>query len=428
MPPSSPSLASRVADIVFGHKPDLGHFEALYRTLHQGAELSTCENQTADLVASALADMGFRVERHLGGTGVAGVLSSGEGGTTVLLRAELDGLPIKEETGLPYASTRRMADSWGRDQPTMHACGHDLHMACLLATAALLHDARAEWNGTVIVVFQPNEEHTGGAQAMVDGGLYNRVPVPDVVLGQHSGPFKAGTLNVRAGPVLVSADTMRIRLFSSLGHAANPQVNIDPVKLASNIIVKLDDLAKEIAGDEYAYIGVDEIHAGYPGQDWVSHADLTLDVKAYNPTIRQTLLDRITVLVKEEWANSGAKNSPEISVSVGAPLTENSPTHSAAIRRTFASFFGDSILGDALPRHPCEDFSRLAAAHDTPYVFWFFGREDPQAFDDAILTGTFLDKIPINHSPFNSPTLHPTLEFGTEALALAALTFLVGEE
>lgn len=151
-------------------------------------------------------------------------------------------------------------------------------------------------------------------------------------------------------------------------------------------------------------------------------------MKVYSPNIRQTLLDRIAILVKEESANSGAKKCPDISVSVRAPLTENSPTHSAAIRRTFARSPGDSNLGDALPKHPCENFSQLATVHDTPYVFWFFTREDSRAFDDAIQTNPFLDKIPINHSPFNTPTLHPTLQVGTEALALAALTFVVGEE
>lgn len=156
------------------------------------------------------------------------MLRNGDG-PTVLLRAELDALPIEQDTGLPYASTKRMANSWGRDQPTMHACGHDVHMTCLMAAATLLDNAKAEWAGTagtVALVFQPNEEHTGGANAMAEGGLYNPVSIPDVVLGQHSGPFKAGHINIRAGPVLVSADTMTIKLFSTLGYAANNRPSI----------------------------------------------------------------------------------------------------------------------------------------------------------------------------------------------------------
>ncbi|KAG5772040.1 hypothetical protein H9Q72_001653 [Fusarium xylarioides] len=287
-----------LGDIVRRQNPDLEPFEQAYRQIHENAELSEQESSTAQHVASFLATLDFEAIRGIGGKGVVGILRNGKG-QTVLLRAELDGLPIQEDTGLPYASMKRMADSWGRHQPTMHACGHDMHMACLMAAASLLNNGKTEWSGTLIALFQPNEEHTGGAKALVEGGLYDRVPIPDVILGQHSGPFQAGNINIRGGPVLESADTMHIKIYSSLGHPANSQVNIDPVKLASNIIVQLDSLVDKIAGDQYAHAGVDEIHAGYPGQDWLSHVDLTLDVKAYDDAIRLSLLDRIGDLIRE---------------------------------------------------------------------------------------------------------------------------------
>ncbi|KAI1153873.1 hypothetical protein F4825DRAFT_460806 [Nemania diffusa] len=404
MTPDGPQLGV-IRDIVNRYRPDLAPFEEAYREIHRNAELSTSESMTANHVASFMTDLGFQVFRGIGGHGVAAVLYNGHG-TTVLLRAELDALPIEEATGLPFASTKRMPDSWGREQPTMHACGHDLHIACLLASATLLRDAVDHWKGTLVIVFQPNEEHTGGAQAMVDGGLYDLVPVPDIVLGQHSGPFAAGTLNIRGGPVLVSADTVHVRLYSSLGHAANPQSNIDVVKLASRIILKLDSLAKEVAGEEYALVSVDQIHASYPGQDWVSHADITLDVKTYSDSIRRDLLERIRSTVVAESASAGVTTPPEIKFNVRAPLTSNSLPHADSLRRTFSFFFGEENIGDNIPKHPCEDFSRLATANARPYVFWFFGREDPQQFRDALEKDKFLDKIPLNHSPYNAPLLN----------------------
>ncbi|KAH7157360.1 hypothetical protein B0J13DRAFT_617463 [Dactylonectria estremocensis] len=269
--------------MVLGHKPDLALFEALSRTFHWNADPSSREYHTTGHIASALAAMVLRFECQVGGAGVAGVLSGGKDDKTILPRAELD-------------------------QLTMHVCGHDLHIACLLAAAALFQDARAEWNGTVTILFLHNEEHTGGAQAVTDGGLSSQVSVPCIVLGQHSGRLKACTL-----------DALRIA-----GLRSQPSRNIDPVKLASKIIVKFEDLAKEIAGDH--------------------------------------------------------------------------TTDEATIRQTFASFFGDSNLRNALA----------------------------QVFDNSIRTDTFLDKIPICHSIFNSPTLYLTLEVGIGALALATLTFLVG--
>ncbi|KAI0875588.1 hypothetical protein GGS24DRAFT_515356 [Hypoxylon argillaceum] len=395
MTPDGPQLGV-IRDIVNRYRPDLAPFEEAYREIHRNAELSTSESMTANHVASFMTDLGFQVFRGIGGHGVAAVLYNGHG-TTVLLRAELDALPIEEATGLPFASTKRMPDSWGREQPTMHACGHDLHIACLLASATLLRDAVDHWKGTLVIVFQPNED----------------------------GPFAAGTLNIRGGPVLVSADTVHVRLYSSLGHAANPQSNIDVVKLASRIILKLDSLAKEVAGEEYALVSVDQIHAGYPGQDWVSHADITLDVKTYSDSIRRDLLERIRSTVVAESASAGVTTPPEIKFNVRAPLTSNSLPHADSLRKTFSFFFGEENIGDNIPKHPCEDFSRLATANARPYVFWFFGREDPQQFRDALEKDKFLDKIPLNHSPYNAPLLNPSLRIGADALALASLSFLM---
>ncbi|KAL1846578.1 hypothetical protein Daus18300_014222 [Diaporthe australafricana] len=411
------------SDIVSRYRPDLNQFEAIYRSIHENAELSGKESETAQRVADHLSSLGFFVAKGVGGTGVIGVLRNGQG-QCIMLRAELDALPIREATGLPYACSKTMKDSWGLDQPVMHACGHDLHLASLLATATLMKEAESQWQGTLVLVFQPNEEHTGGAQAMVDEGLYDIVPVPDAIFGQHSGPFQAGHVRIRSGPVLVSADSVKIRLYSSLGHAANPQVNIDPVKVASALILRSDEMAREASGGEFASITVNEIHAGHPGQDWVSHVDLVLDVKTYSEDIRQKLLRGIRDMATKLSHEAGVPKPPTVTTSVRAPLTRNDEGLTEILRQSFIDHFGPEKVGDALPKHPCEDFSRLAAPFGTPYVFWFFGRQDPVEFEEAVRADEFLDKVPINHSPFNGPVLRPTLQTGTDALALAALNFL----
>lgn len=410
-------------DIVNYYRPDLDQFEEIYRWIHENAELSKAETQTARRVADHLSSLGFSVTEGVGGTGVVGILRNGQG-RCVMLRAELDALPIKEATGLPYSCDNTMADNWGRVQPVMHACGHDLHMASLLAAATLMKEAMSQWLGTLVVVFQPDEEHTGGAQAMVDQGLYDIVPVPDAIFGQHSGPFQAGHINIKPGPVLVSADTIKIKLYSSLGHPANPQVNADPVLLASKLIIRMNELIDQSDHGKFATMSVAEIHAGHPGQDWVSHVDLMLDVKTYDEPLRQDMLDMIRSEVEATCCKAGVAKSPEVTTSSRAPLTRNDAGLAETLRQSFGAHFGADKIGGAVPKHPCEDFSRLAAPHNVPYVFWFFGRQDPSGFEEAVRADEVLDKIPLNHSPFNAPVLRPTLRTGTDALALAALSLL----
>ncbi|TPX11561.1 uncharacterized protein E0L32_007772 [Thyridium curvatum] len=371
-------------DVVDRWAPPLEPLEKLYKDIHANPELSRLEERTASVVASRLREIRYDVHEAIGGHGVVGVLENGPG-KVVLLRAELDALPIREQTNISYASTKRMADWWGRDQPVMHACGHDLHMTCLLAAAELLEAARSEWAGTLLVLFQPNEEHTGGAQAMVDDGLYDKVPRPDIVMAQHLMQIPSGAVSIKPGPVLVSADTVNIRIFSSEGHPANPQVSVDVAVVASKIIARLENLVHETAKAGYASATVEELHLGQPGLDWVQHADIVLDVKAYDPSIRSRLLDGVTEIVREVF---------------------------------WAAFGAQSVLDD-VPSHPCEDFSILATAINVPYVFWFLGRADAEALDRAKKAGRLLDDIPIEHSPFNAPLIHPTLETVLRKLELA---------
>lgn len=411
----------QVEDIVRKFTPDLVPFVSIYKDIHKHPELSCGEERTASVVAEKLQNMGFGVHQNIGGHGVVGVLENGPG-KVVMWRAELDALPIKEQTELPYSSNHSMVDMWGREQPVMHACGHDMHMACLLAAAKLLHDAREQWNGTLQVLFQPNEEHTGGAQAMISGGLYDKVSKPDVVFAQHLIPMPSGSVSILPGPVLASADTVKVRIFSSEGRRINPNVAVEVSLVACKIIMRMQSLVEELAKDGYAAFRVDEIHAGGPGMDFVPHLDMVLDVKAYTPEIREKLLSGVKEVVEDEATSSGAAKKPEITYSVRAPLTSNDEKIAGTLKVGFETFFGRNNVLDDVPRHPCEDFSILAREIQAPYVYWFLGKADPTVLDEARKEGKFLDKIPLEHSPFNAPLIHPTLETGMNALCIAALS------
>lgn len=207
--------------IVDSFRPDLTSYETFYRTVHENCEISGLDSQTASLVADHLMSLEFKVHTGIGGHGIAGVFTNGDG-KTILMRAELDALPILEQTTLPYKSTKRMIDRYGNERPVMHACGHDMNMATLLGAAALLKSAAEKWSGTLIIIFQPDEEETGGAQAMVDDGLYDKVPVPDIMLGQHVVPLAAGKVAIRSCPALVAADSANVRITGGPCPGPNP--------------------------------------------------------------------------------------------------------------------------------------------------------------------------------------------------------------
>ena len=205
-----------LADLTSTSRPDLLVYEDFYQDVHRDPELPKQESRTASKIGHYLEHLGFTVIYDIGGHGVVGMLNDGPG-QKVLLRSEMDAFPIKEQTGLPYASTKIMMDEYGKEQPVMDACGHDLYMAALLAALATLKNCQREWHGTVIALFQPNEEYSGGAQTMVNDGLYNRIPVPDVILGQHVVPLKSGLVATRPGVVLPSADALDIRIYGDSG-------------------------------------------------------------------------------------------------------------------------------------------------------------------------------------------------------------------
>ncbi|MCJ1430726.1 hypothetical protein MMC27_000076 [Xylographa pallens] len=409
-----------LASIVERFRPSLTPFEAFYRDLHQNPELPTKERRTASVVAEKLRSIGYtEVHENIGGYGLVAVFRNGPG-KTILIRSELDALPVCEKTELSYASKVRMQDAWGAERPVMHACAHDMHATCLLAASTLLHSAQDLWSGTLLILFQPNEEYLGGAQAMIDDGLYDKVPVPDLVLGQHVVPLESGTLAFSTGPVLAAADSVDIRVNSS-GPGVNAQDNIDPILVAAHILVRVNTM--EISPKEMVVLQCRQFHSGWPGADYRPYADLNIDVKTYTPAMRTQVLKGIERIVKAECSASGIEDKPEIKLKVRAPLTSSTPETVHTIRKTFSAHLKATLV-EQRPKTSCEDFSILATSKNRPYAYWTLGGIDHDLWHKAQNSDSPDAIIPNNHSSYYVPVIQPTMRVGTDAMALAVLTFL----
>ncbi|MFP3578864.1 amidohydrolase [Arthrobacter sp. SIMBA_036] len=398
--------------------------QELYRDLHTHPELSFQEVRTAGIVAGHLEQLGLRVHRGVGKTGVVGVLENGAG-PVVMVRADMDGLPVKEATGLDYASTEVGIDPEGNEVPVMHACGHDVHVSCLLGAVESLSSARQEWRGTLIAVFQPAEEWGGGAEAMVNDGLYGLVPKPDVVLGQHVAPFPAGWLGLRAGAAMASADSLTITLHGQGGHGSRPETTVDPVLMAAAATVRLQGIvARELAASDSAVVTVGQIHSGTKNNIIPETATLGLSVRSFDDATRGKVLGSIERVVRSEAAASGAPREPEFSYEDHFPLTFNDEAAAGRVTEAFQAKFGAGHIIDPGPVSGSEDVGALAKGAGAPLVFWFLGGADPALFQEWATTGRLPEDIPSNHSPHFAPVIEPTLTHGTEALVTAAREFL----
>jgi hippurate hydrolase len=399
----------------------------LYRDLHAHPELAFQETRTAAIVAERLRASGYETTTGVGGTGVVGVLRNGAG-PTALLRADMDALPVLESTGLAYASTARATDADGHDVPVMHACGHDVHVACLLGAADVLSTGRSAWQGTLMLVFQPAEEVGRGAQAMVDDGLFDRFGRPAVVLGQHVAPLPAGTFALRPGPAFAAADALRIVLFGRGGHGSRPEVSVDPVVMAAATVMRLQGIvSREVAGAETAVVTIGAIRAGTKENIIPDNAELLVSVRTYDEEVRERVLAAIDRIMRGEAAASGAPREPEITRIGAFPPVVNDPAACARTRYGFDVEFGPGRVFDPGPLPASEDVGVLATAADAPCVFWLLGGADPATFEGA---STFPDiervtrDHPSNHSPLYAPVVDPTLDLGVRALVSAAHTWL----
>ena len=413
---------SSVQEILAGYDGLQAAQEAFYKDLHQHPELSHQEQRTAQRVAGQLQQYGCTVQAGIGGTGVVGMLSNG-GGPAVLLRADMDALPVKEDTGADYASTATAQDADGNEVPVAHACGHDIHVSCLLGMTKLMADHPGQWNGTLLALFQPAEETGDGAQGMVDDGLLTRIPAPDVALAQHVLRGVAGTAGTRSGPFLSAADSIKITVYGRGGHGSMPQNTIDPVVLAAMIVVRLQTVvSREIAPGQTAVLTVGSSQAGTTSNVIPDHAVLQLNTRSYTQQTRQRMLAAIQRIVRAECQAAGSPKDPDFETLDSYPLTDNDAGTTRRVAAAFSAHFGDRAL-QWDQQTASEDFSNIPRAAGIPYTYWAIGGTDPQTYRTAEKNG-HLDDLPANHSPKFLPPLQPTLRTGTEALTAAALAWL----
>ncbi|MDD7928411.1 amidohydrolase [Microbacterium thalli] len=398
--------------------------DALYTDLHRHPELSFQETRTAAVIAAKLSELGLSYEEGVGRTGVVTAIENGDG-PVVWLRADMDGLPVPEQTGLDYASTARGVDPAGNDVPVMHACGHDMHVTALLGAIERLIAIRDKWSGTVVAVFQPAEEYGAGSQAMIADGVLDRFPKPDIVLGQHVTPLPAGVIGVRPGTQMAASDGLTVVLHGRGGHGSRPHSTIDPVVMAAATVMRLQTVvSREVDPRDVAVVTVGSIHAGLKNNIIPAEAKLELSLRYPDDAARERVMSKVERIVRAEAAASGAETEPTISVDHTLPPTINDHTATARLTRAFERTFGEGSVVDPGMFTGSEDVSWFAREAGVPLVFWFWGGVDPQKFADAVAGGTVERDIPTNHSPFFAPVMHPTIERGVENLVVAAQEFL----
>ncbi|SPM28729.1 amidohydrolase [Mycobacterium terramassiliense] len=417
------TASKRAAEILKGLAEIRPWQENLYRDIHRHPELSHQEHRTANLAADKLRGLSYEVRDGIGGTGVVGVLRNGAG-PTVLMRADMDALPVEEATGLPYASTVRASDAAGNEVPVMHACGHDVHVTCLLGAAALLAGGSDHWNGTAIALFQPAEEVGDGASVMVDDGLTTAVPPVDVALAQHVLPAPAGHVGTHRGPVLSAADSMRITVYGRGAHGSMPQAGVDPVVLTAMIVVRLQTIvSREVAPTDTVVLTVGSIHAGTKSNVIGDQAVLELNLRTYDESTRSAVLAAIRRIVIAECQASNSPKAPVFELYDRFPLTVNDAEVTERVSDAFAGFFGERFQPMAA-QSASEDFSDIPKALKAPYTYWGIGGIDNELYRKALDAGRVSQDIPVNHSPTFAPVIQPTLDTGTQALVVAALAWL----
>lgn len=379
-----------------------GWQEDLYRHLHAHPELSFQEVETRAEIARRLRALGYDVQ-EVGG-GVVGVMRNGDG-PTVLFRADIDALPVTEATGLDYASS---VDG------VMHACGHDHHIVAALGAASLLSERTDLWSGTYVALFQPAEELGSGAQAMVDDGLTEKVPRPDVCLGQHvlAAP-EAGHVATSAGPVLSAGDSLRVTIHGAGSHGSMPHLGIDPVVVAAAVILRLQTVvAREIAPGDFGVVTVGSVQAGLKANIIPAEAVLLVNTRAYDLAVRETILGAIERIVRAECQASGCPREPDIEITESFPLTDNDAEATATVTHALVEHFGAERVHE-LGRIPAsEDFSVIPDAFSVPYTYWGYGGFTPEQ-----------TAVP-NHNPAFAPAIQPVLRTGTEAAVTAVLAYL----
>ncbi|MEE3329985.1 MAG: amidohydrolase [Myxococcota bacterium] len=424
-----PSIASETDDAFVRQwvASELDEIEMLYRELHASPELSRQEHATAARVAAALEAAGYEVTTGVGETGVVGVLRNGEG-PTLLIRGDMDGLPVREETGLSYASRVRASGSGGVEVGVMHACGHDVHTSNLIASAELLAVAAASnrWSGTLVIVAQPAEEIGWGALAMIEDGLFERFPVPDVAIALHvDGDFAAGDVAITPGWAAANVDSVDITLYGRGGHGARPHQAVDPIVAAAHLVTALQTLvSRRVAPQDPAVVTVGSIHGGTKSNVIPDEVKLQLTVRSYSDEVRSQLMDGIAQLAADTCRTFECTRPADVvSKENYTPAVFNDVALSGRARVLFIELLGADHVHEKAPGMGGEDFGRFPRLLEIPGLQYRLGTADPEALAAAREAG---ETLPSLHSSRYAPLARPTLETGVRTLTNLALAILGG--
>jgi len=394
--------------------------QVLYRDLHEHPELSTRESETAAKMAAGLKELGFDVTTGVGGTGVVGVLKNGKG-PTVALRVELDALPVTEATGLPFASKVRTKDASGAEVGVMHACGHDAHMSAWMGTATLMARNRKSWRGTLVMVGQPAEEVGVGGKAIMADGLLTRFPRPDFALAIHDDARRpAGEIGIVAGPLMTNADSLDLTVYGRGGHGARPEATVDPVLIASRIVVTLQSIvSREMSPLDPTVVTVGSIHGGTKYNIIPDEVKLQLTVRSFTEPVRTKLLAAIDRIAKAEAQAAGAIRMPTITRQIVADALSNDPALTARVQKALLAALGPNQVKEAQREMISEDFAEFSKA-GVPSLMLRIGAVPQSKFDDAMKNDT---PLPSLHSSSFAPDAEPTIKaaIAAEVLALREL-------
>ncbi|MEX2092794.1 MAG: amidohydrolase [Pirellulales bacterium] len=392
----------------------------LYHHLHQTPELSLQERETAARFAAELKSAGLTVTTGVGGHGVVGVLENGPG-KTLMLRTDLDALPVAEETGLPYASQVRTKDERGATVGVMHACGHDLHITNLVAVARYLASHRDAWSGTLVVIGQPAEERGAGARAMLEDGLFRRFPRPDYAVALHvASDLPPGKIEYRAGYAQANVDSVDITVKGRGGHGAAPDTTIDPIVIAARLVLDLQTIvSREMKPIDPAVITVGSIHGGSKHNIIGDDCKLQITVRSYTPEVREKLLAAIRRKASAAAASTGAPE-PIVEVSEGTPAVFNDPELTARVAATIKSVLGDENVAEAKLSMGGEDFSQYGLA-GVPICMFRLGTVDQSRLDASKEKG---ESPPSLHSPLYYPNAEASLRVSVPVMVAVALDLL----
>jgi amidohydrolase len=410
--PATKASVDRLLDTTYPH------LDALYKDIHAHPELGFQENATAAKLAKEMRALGFEVTEHVGKTGIVAIYKNGPG-PLVMVRTELDALPMEEKTGLPYAS--RATQMWnGKETFVDHSCGHDIHMASWVGTATALVAMKDKWSGTLMFIGQPAEETTGGARGMIDDGLFKRFGKPDMGFALHDGPMAYGDVYYRAGVISSNSDSLELTFTGRGGHGSRPHVTIDPILIASRFVVDVQSvISREKDPAAFGVVTIGAIHGGSAGNIIPDTVSLAGTIRSFDAGVRKKMIEGITRTANAEAAMAGAP-PPVLKIEEGGKAVVNDKALTDRTASVFKAAFGVHAIESPAPNYASEDYSEFIIA-GVPSTFFQIGVYDPKLVKAAEAGGS---PLPGNHSPQFAPVPEPTIRTGVEAMTLAVMNVM----